>query len=453
MGLNKNGKTLSWSLAATIGTIGLFFAACGDDVINVTEVTEVVGMQVVEKGKTLPKCTADNEGRMVYSVDSATAFSCIDEKWISMKGKDGADGKDGVDGKNGKDGNDGVDGKNGKDGADGKNGKDGKNGTNGINGNNGTNGSNGTSCTAVAIDNGYKIVCGSDSVGVVLNGTKGDDGKSAYELSGSSLSQNEWLESLKSESCSLVENEDGTVTIGCGDESSTTLYKAVCNQIPYDPMKQYCSVKGIFDLEECGDKLYNPEIHFCDTRDSNLYRYVRIGLQTWMADNLNYKTENSWCGIGYKETEGDCSKHGRVYTFAATVGKSEEDCGDGVTCGLSGRVYGVCPSGWYLPDTAAWNKLFSEVGGFTVASRKLRTTYGWDGSYKGTDAFGFSAYPIAIESLHGDLTNNGYNTFFWTSTEEARGNAYYVGLSFLDNAYMNYDYKYYAFSVRCYKKY
>ena len=147
-----------------IGSIALLFAACGD---NVTEVTQVVGMQVVEEGDALPKCNAENEGQMVYSVDSAAAYYCINRKWTSMKGEDGADGKDG------KDGVDGKDGKDGEDGADGKNGKDGKNGTNGSNG---KDGDDGLSCTAEAIDDGYKIVCGDDSVGVVLNGAKGDKG-------------------------------------------------------------------------------------------------------------------------------------------------------------------------------------------------------------------------------------------------------------------------------------
>ena len=63
----------------------------------------------------------------------------------------------------------------------------------------GLNGKDGSSCTAKEIKNGYKIVCGGDSVGVVKNGEKGkqgDDGKSAYELSGSELSQEEWIAAL-----------------------------------------------------------------------------------------------------------------------------------------------------------------------------------------------------------------------------------------------------------------
>ena len=98
------------------------FAACSDDVTDVTEVTEVtqvIGMQVIEEGVSLPKCTTDNEGDMVYSVDSAAAYYCVNRAWTSMKGKDGVDGKDGKDGKKGANGSNGKDGSDGNDGDDG----------------------------------------------------------------------------------------------------------------------------------------------------------------------------------------------------------------------------------------------------------------------------------------------------------------------------------------------
>jgi uncharacterized protein (TIGR02145 family) len=436
------------------------FSACGDEI---TEVTQIVGMQVVEEGDALPKCTTDNEGALVYSVDSAAAYYCVNRKWTTMKGKDGKDGVDGKDGKNGVDGKNGKDGKNGVDGKNGENGKDGNDGKNGKNGENGKDGSDGKSCTVVAIDNGYKIVCGEDSVGVLLNGEDGQDGaKGDTGVAGTSCSAEKVTDGIKisctdgksvtlsngidgkdGKNCEIVSDLNGVITLKCGDDI-TKLYKAMCNLTPYDPTQQYCSDQGIFDLEKCGDKLYNPESHLCDTRDGGLYRHVTIGAQIWMAENLNYKTDSSWCGGGSDENEGDCSKYGRLYTWS--VAKN------------------ACPEGWRLPDTTEWNTLFTAVGGIVtewgrvlIAVKILKSQTGWN-SYQGkdgngTDACSFSALPAGWRNKDGYFSDSGYGTSFWSAIEDKSGNAYNVYLNESDDAFLYWHYhnKSDAYSVRCLK--
>ena len=434
--INKNlSKTLMPFFATAVLAA---FSACGDEI---TEVNQIVGMQLVEEGDALPKCTTENEGALVYSVDSAAAYYCVNRKWTTMKGKDGKDGVDGKDGKNGVDGKNGKDGKNGVDGKNGENGKDGNDGKNGTNGENGKDGKDGKSCTVVAIDNGYKIVCGEDSVGVLLNGEDGQDGaKGDTGVAGSN-----------GKNCEIVNDTNGTITLKCGD-NTTTLYKAMCNLIPYDPTRQYCSVQGVLDLKKCGGKLYNPENHFCDNRDSSLYRHVTIGAQIWMAENLNYKTDSSWCGGGSDKNEGDCSKYGRLYTWSAAVGKSEADCGNGHTCGLSGRVRGVCPEGWHLPDTTEWSKLFTAVGGKGFAGKILKSLTGWNSNGNGTDAYGFFAFPADMRADDG-FSGRGYFANFWSATEYNGNYAFFLLLAYGGEGVMllNNNEKNRAFSVRCLK--
>ena len=441
-------KQSPWSCAAAAGAFALLFAACGDEV---TEVNQVVGMQVLEEGDALPKCTADNEGAMVYSVDSAAAYYCVNRNWTSMKGKDG---KDGADGKNGKDGKNGTNGKDGAKGDPGVKGDSGATGNNGLSayeiakadgytgteeewitslkgdpGAKGDTGVAGTSCTAEKDSDGVKITCTDGKSFTLSNGTDGSDGKN----------------------CEIVSDLNGAITLKCGDDI-TTLYKAMCNLTPYDPTQQYCSVQGIFDLKKCGDNLYNPESHLCDTRDSIIYRHVTIGSQIWMAENLNYITENSWCGGGKDSTEGDCSKYGRLYTWAAAVGKSEDECGYGKTCGLSGKVRGVCPEGWHLPDTTEWSKLFTAVLGKSTAGKILKSLTGWNSNGNGTDAYGFSAFPAGYRNRSLGFYSEGNNAYFWSATEYDSHSAYDMYLAYGKAiAYLVYDDKYPAYSVRCLK--
>ena len=122
---------------------------------------------------------------------------------------------------------------------------------------------------------------------------------------------------------------------------------------------------------------FNPNITYgsmTDSRDKKVYKTIKIGGQTWMAENLNYfdKTLNncSWCfGASDSTTTANCAVAGRLYTWAAAIDSAKLykdmsiDCGHRKTCTLPDTVYGICPPGWHLPTRAEWDTLITEVGG------------------------------------------------------------------------------------------
>ena len=166
-----------------------------------------------------------------------------------------------------------------------------------------------------------------------------------------------------------------------------------------------------------------------DKRDGKKYKTVKIGNQTWMAENLNYQTQDSYC---YGDDESDCSKYGRLYKWEAAVK--------------------ACPSGWHLPSKEELKKLFSSVGGKEVAGKSLKTKEGWNNGGNGTDAFGFSALPAGSREISGGYNDEGYRARFWSSTENYSYGACIMYLNYTDDdANLGYEGKYSGFSVRCLK--
>ena len=200
---------------------------------------------------------------------------------------------------------------------------------------------------------------------------------------------------------------------------------------------------------------------FKDNRDGKTYKTVRIGTQTWMAENLNFdpgqgeqgneKYDWSWC---YNNDPENCAQYGRLYTWPAAMDSLGTWSTSGKGCGFSfcspaTPVRGVCPSGWHLPSKDEWDFLFQSVGGISNAARILKAQSGWDG-YAGSDSYRFSSLPAG--KYGGFFSSKGTDAYFWSSTEENYNFAYRMHIhTWNDFAYLGSSMKYYGFSVRCIK--
>ncbi|MCL2689939.1 MAG: hypothetical protein FWE57_08870 [Chitinispirillia bacterium] len=184
-------------------------------------------------------------------------------------------------------------------------------------------------------------------------------------------------------------------------------------------------------------KQFNPDItysSFIDERDSILYLTVKIGNQTWMAENLNYRNVGSFC---FGNDTLNCEIYGRLYNWYA--------------------ARDACPAGWHLPTREEWNELIETAGGSSVAGKVLKSKKGWFGmwdyeiDYSGTDEFGFSALPGGSRGYRDGFYNAGSDGTWRSATENISGTgtvyAFYIHSD--DNVTEgNYHTDFYL-SVRC----
>jgi len=181
---------------------------------------------------------------------------------------------------------------------------------------------------------------------------------------------------------------------------------------------------------------------FKDRRDNKTYKTVKIGEQTWMAENLNYNANGSKC---YENKPANCKKYGKLYNWKTALK--------------------ACPSGWHLPDTTDWNVLTTTIGGKEMGGKFLKATSGWDWdtwngvSGDGTDDYGFSALPGGYCLWSGDFCNVGLSGVWWTSNERngcgnGKESCAYKRImnnssTSTDDVVSSYDYKSALLSVRC----
>jgi len=202
----------------------------------------------------------------------------------------------------------------------------------------------------------------------------------------------------------------GLLAAGCGKKTASATHS---------PTTDESGIESIAPITDAVSPTANRT--FTDNRDSQTYKTVTIGEQTWMAQNLNYKTKHgAWC---YDNNADNCKEYGRLYDWKTAKT--------------------VCPAGWKLPDTADWYKLIRSVGGKEIAGKKLKSKNGWinrddASSGNGTDDYEFSALPGG-QYVTGYFNAANYGNIIWTATTDASSGRFIFVLG------MSYSYDYVQF--------
>ncbi|WP_290766425.1 fibrobacter succinogenes major paralogous domain-containing protein [Fibrobacter sp. UBA4297] len=212
------------------------------------------------------------------------------------------------------------------------------------------------------------------------------------------------------------------------DWIANAVAKAVMDSIRKN-MENWGFANEVPDFEKVIE-MFGADSTMTDSRDGQIYKTVKIGDQIWMAENLNFEVDSSYC---YNDSAKYCTKYGRLYSWAA--------------------ANRACPDGWHLPTIDEFETLFATVGKQSIAGKKLKSTSGWNNDGNGTDDFGFTALPAGIRYGKDKYYNyEGHHANFWSSIKNGSDSAEYVNMFYdYDNARQLVHDKNDGMSVRCLK--
>lgn len=195
---------------------------------------------------------------------------------------------------------------------------------------------------------------------------------------------------------------------------------------------------------------------FTDSRDGNVYKYIKIGNQVWMAENLRYLPSVSDPGIFSAEMP--------TYYVYGYSGTSLAGAKGSFNYGAYGVLYNwaaakvACPAGWHLPTNEEWTQLANYLGGKAVAGIKLKETGKTHWQSTNTDVTnqtGFTALPGGFRDFDGTFKSTGYRGYWWSATEgDELYSAWHIHLSYNAGGLGMESFAYVKFagiSVRCVK--
>ena len=155
---------------------------------------------------------------------------------------------------------------------------------------------------------------------------------------------------------------------------------------------------------------------YVDDRDNKTYKTVKIGEDTWMAENLAYAgdsdllAEESWC---YEDDESNCKVYGRLYSWNAAT--------------LNGTKQGSCPEKWHVSTKDDWENLINAVGNDPSVGKLLKDPAFYKSGPMNKNDYGFSALGAGVV----DTAYHGLETeaHFWTANAYNDSTAYYYSMA------------------------
>ena len=227
----------------------------------------------------------------------------------------------------------------------------------------------------------------------------------------------------------------------------------------------------IFCLWSCefnDNEFTNSEIArgtFIDPRDNREYQWIKIGNQTWMAENLAYLPE-----IGKYNPDSLNLPDYYVYGYYGNNTSEAKLTENYLRYGVLYNFFAAqtaCPPGWHLPTDEEWKKLERALGMSvshtdkidpfirgTDQGSQLKSATGWEKEGNGTNSSGFSALPGGFRFGNGNFWFQGSFGYWWSSSDGSSETVWARSLNCGSQTIgRNNNLKQNGFCIRCVKNY
>jgi uncharacterized protein (TIGR02145 family) len=172
----------------------------------------------------------------------------------------------------------------------------------------------------------------------------------------------------------------------------------------------YSNIYGCARSASLNTTVVNPAPFVCgspltDVRDNQQYPTIKLGVQCWMAANLNFGAQilsssmqrdncvvEKYC---FSDNSVNCTSLGSLYQWDEMMRFETSE-----------SIQGLCPPGWHIPSENEWHALFGLYISSGFAGSPLK--------YSGYSGFNAFLNGIRFDNMNWDF--DSFATFLWSST-------------------------------------
>jgi clan AA aspartic protease (TIGR02281 family) len=191
--------------------------------------------------------------------------------------------------------------------------------------------------------------------------------------------------------------------------------------------------------------------------DGNTYPIVKIGNQTWMAENLKTTRFSNGEKIPLIKNDQEWAQvYGSAYCYYDNDRANQAEFGNLYNWFAIMDQRGICPYGWHVPSLNEYRELEASLNNMNVSTAALKSTSSsWNTpNLEASNFLNFNIHPGGKRWYsNGAFEFKNAGSYLWTSSSAKDFRAYYYAFAFDYNEAKKFNFSWGdGFSCRCIKE-